>query len=63
MNRKNFIKNCGFACVGGAGMAALFESCSSTKLLNGKIAGDDIIISVADFETKNGKNIYFHLLS
>jgi len=56
MDRKEFIKNCGFACLGGA---TLLQSCSSSKLLSGKIAGDDIIIAVSDFETRNGKNIYF----
>ncbi|WP_462254664.1 Rieske (2Fe-2S) protein [Ferruginibacter sp.] len=56
MDRKDFIKSCGFACIGGG---AFLQSCNSTKLLSGKIAGDDIIIPVTDFETKNGNNIYF----
>ncbi len=56
MNRKNFLKTCGFSCIGGV---AILQSCSSTKLLSGKIAGDNIIIPVTDFETKNGNNIYY----
>ena len=59
MDRKDFIKNCGFACVGGIGMTGLLQSCTSTKQLSGKITGNDIIVPVRDFETRNGKNIYF----
>ena len=59
MDRKDFLKTCGFACVGGMGMAGLLQSCSSTKQLSGKIAGDDIVVPVSDFETRNGKNVYF----
>jgi Rieske Fe-S protein len=59
MNRKNFIKSCGLACVGSAGMAALLQSCSATKILSGKIIVDDLIVSISDFETKNGNNTYY----
>lgn len=53
MNRKDFIKSCGFACMGGVGMAALLQGCGTTKLLSGKIMGDDIIVSADDFKAKN----------
>ena len=59
MDRKDFIKNCGFACIGGVGLATMLQSCGATKLLNGQIAGDNLIVPVTDFETKNGNNIYF----
>ena len=59
MDRKDFLKNCGFACMGSIGIAGILQSCSTTKLLNGKITGDDIIILVSDFETRNGSNVYF----
>ena len=59
MDRKDFIKTCGFACFGGAGMAALLQSCSSVKILSGKIMADDLIVAVSDFETRNGNNTYF----
>ncbi len=55
MNRKDFIKTCGFACIGGAGMTALLQSCGSTKLLSGKIVNDDIVVLASDFKIKNGK--------
>jgi Rieske Fe-S protein len=59
MDRKIFIKTCGFACIGGMGMAALLQSCGTTKLLNGKIVGDDIVVPVSDFVNKKGKNESF----
>ena len=59
MDRKNFIKTCGFACVGGVGMTALLQSCSSAKILAGKIIADDLVVPISDFETRNGNNTYF----
>ncbi len=59
MDRKEFIRTCGFACVGGTGMAALLQSCGTTKLLGGKIMGDNLVVPVSDFETKNGGAVYF----
>ena len=59
MDRKDFIKTCGFVCVGGVGMTGLLQSCSATKILTGKISADDLIVSISDFEIKNGNNIYF----
>lgn len=59
MDRKEFIKTCGFACVAGAGMTALLQSCSATKTLSGKIVGDDLVVLKSDFETRNGSNTYF----
>ncbi len=59
MDRKEFIKTCGFACVGGIGMAGILQSCSTTKLLGGKIVGDDLIVPTSDFETKNKGAVYF----
>jgi Rieske Fe-S protein len=59
MDRKDFIKTCGFACVGGIGLTAMLQGCGTTKLMSGIIAGDNLIVPVSDFETKNGKDIYF----
>ena len=59
MDRKDFIRSCGFACVGGIGMATLMQSCTSTKILSGKISTDNLVVPISDFETKNGNNTYF----
>jgi Rieske Fe-S protein len=58
MDRKDFIK-CGFACIGGGGLATLAQSCSFTKQLSGKIVGDDLVVPLSEFETRNRNNTYF----
>ncbi|MES2731422.1 MAG: Rieske (2Fe-2S) protein [Bacteroidota bacterium] len=59
MDRGSFIKQCGLACVTGTGLAALLQSCGVSKQLSGKIVDDNLVVSLSDFETKNGDKIYF----
>lgn len=59
MDRKNFIKHCGFACVGGVAFSALLQGCTSTKIMGGKITGDDLIVAISDFETKAGNEKHY----
>ncbi|MEO6547497.1 MAG: Rieske (2Fe-2S) protein [Ferruginibacter sp.] len=59
MHRKNFIKTCGLACAGAIGLNSLLPGCSAARQLSGKIAGDNLIVPLSEFETKNGANIYF----
>lgn len=59
MDRKDFIKSCGFACVGGVAFTTLLQSCGITKQLNGNIVADDLVIPTNDFETKNGNEIFY----
>lgn len=59
MNRKAFIQQCGLTCLGTTAMAALLQGCTSTKLLTGKIAEDDLIVSLKDFETKAGNEVHY----
>lgn len=59
MDRKEFLKTCGFACVGGTGITAVLQGCSTTKQLGARIVGDDLVIPVSDFETKNRGEVYF----
>ena len=40
--------------MGGAAMAAVLQGCTATKILGGKITGDDLIVPLSDFETKAG---------
>jgi Rieske Fe-S protein len=55
MDRKSFIKTCGLACMGAAGLAVMLEGCGTSKLLNGKIVNDDLVVPISDFEIKKGK--------
>ncbi|SMD15134.1 QcrA and Rieske domain-containing protein [Pedobacter nyackensis] len=58
MERKDFIKNCGLACLGGIGISTLLESCSSLQILTGQIAGDDLVVPLSDF-VKNANKKQF----
>jgi Rieske Fe-S protein len=59
MDRKDFIKSCGFACIGGAAITTLLQGCSGTKIISGKIGGDDLIVALKDFETKAGNETHY----
>lgn len=59
MDRKDFIKSCGFACMGGTAITTLLQGCTSTKIMGGKIAGDDLIVPLSDFETKAGNEKHY----
>lgn len=49
MERKDFLKTCGFACLGGVGISTLFSSCVTLKPLTGEINGDELIVRITDF--------------
>lgn len=53
MHRKEFIKNCGFACIGSSAITGLLQGCSSTKILQGSISGSDLLIPLKEFEIKS----------
>jgi len=59
MDRKKFIKSCGLACLSGTVFSTLLQSCTTTKIVSRNISGSDLTVPLSDFETKNGKEIYF----
>jgi Rieske Fe-S protein len=59
MDRKNFIKVCGMACLGGMGMSTLLQGCSPVQAISGKIVNDDLVVPISDFETKKGNRNEF----
>jgi nitrite reductase/ring-hydroxylating ferredoxin subunit len=59
MDRKEFIKSCGMACISGGAMAMLLQSCSISKTLSGTINGSDLLVSLSDFETRTGSAIHY----
>jgi Rieske Fe-S protein len=59
MQRKDFIKTCGFACLGGIGISTLLEGCATAKISSGAIAGSDLVVPLADFEVQQGKKKQF----
>jgi Rieske Fe-S protein len=59
MNRKEFLKTCGFSCLAGITTVSLLESCSSSLAMTKDIIGSDILLPIDDFEIKyNGKIKY-----
>ncbi len=56
MERKAFLKTCGFACLSTGVLAALLESCSSSKAVSGTIDQSDLVIPTSSFES--GKDTF-----
>src|SRR5882724_5239501 len=59
MDRKEFIRQCTFGCLGGAAAAFLLPGCVSSKMITGSIIGDDLVVPLTGFETKAGAEIHF----
>jgi nitrite reductase/ring-hydroxylating ferredoxin subunit len=55
MVRKEFIRSCGFACLGGGVLMSLMEGCGSTKIISGTITDSDLVIPAAAFALKENK--------
>jgi Rieske Fe-S protein len=56
MDRKQFIKQCGFACLGTAGLAVLVQSCAGTKQINGSVVNNQLQVALSSFiASGNGK--------
>ncbi len=54
MDRKEFIKTCGFACLGAVTFGLFLPSCTGSKIISAQILGENIIVPIAEFEvTKN----------
>lgn len=49
MNRNEFLKTCGFACLGGGMLASILQSCSPSKMITANIIGSDLIIPLSHF--------------
>ncbi|MFN8396443.1 MAG: Rieske (2Fe-2S) protein [Bacteroidia bacterium] len=60
MDRKNFLKTCGFACAGAFLGVSLLEGCSSIRSVNANIEGDDMVLPVSDFEVRKGESLSYH---
>lgn len=55
MNRKQFLKTCGFGCLAGITGITLLQSCSSSHILSKEIKGSDILVPTSDFEIKKDR--------
>ena len=56
MNRKQFLKTCGMACIGGASLSLLLQSCAGQYFASSEIEGNKLKVSVKEFtEDKKGQ--------
>jgi Rieske Fe-S protein len=59
MNRKEFLKTCGFGCLSGLTAITILQSCSSSQVLTKEISGSDILVPTTDFVIKNNGTIEY----
>ena len=59
MNRKDFLKTCGFACLGGSAIVTLMQSCKVTKTITCNIENSDLMVAISDFESVSDNKITF----
>jgi Rieske Fe-S protein len=53
MERKEFIKTCGFACLGGTLLGAILQGCGSSKIISAEINHSDMVVPLAAFRDNN----------
>ncbi len=59
MKRKEFIRNCGMACAGLVGIMPAMQSCTTSKIVSAQISGDELVIPLTAFQTRNANEIFF----
>ena len=59
MNRKQFLKTCGFGCLAGLTSLTVLQSCSSSQVLAKEISGTDILVPITDFVIKTNGTIEY----
>jgi len=55
MERKAFLKTCGFACLSGTVFAAVLEGCGSSKVITGTFDHSNLVVPSNVFQENNGK--------
>jgi len=53
MDRKEFLKTCGFACMGGTFLGTVLAGCTSSKTISGNISQSDLVVPVSSFLKKD----------
>ncbi len=51
MDRKQFIKKCGYACLAATGLSAVLQSCVASRTVSATISGSDLVFPESNFET------------
>ena len=58
MERKEFLKTCGFACLSGSVLVGALEGCGASKMVTGTINNSNLVVPLASFQNKNSFNKY-----
>ena len=58
MERKEFLKTCGLACLGGSVVMGALEGCGTSKMVAGTISNSNLVVPLASFQNKNSFNKY-----
>ncbi len=58
MDRKEFIKTCGFACLGATLIVPLIQGCVATKSVTANIEGENLFVPLSNF-IKDGKPLNY----
>ncbi|OXB10215.1 hypothetical protein B0A81_04195 [Flavobacterium plurextorum] len=59
MDRKQFLKTCGFGCLATITGATLLQSCSSSQIISREIKESDLLVPVSDFIIQTGTKTEF----
>jgi Rieske Fe-S protein len=51
MQRKDFIKTCGLACLGSTALMLTLQSCAGNKMITGTLTGENILVPLSAFES------------
>lgn len=58
MDRKQFIRQCGFTCLGATGVALLAQSCTSSRQINAPVVDNQLRVPLSSFANKNQSEQY-----
>jgi nitrite reductase/ring-hydroxylating ferredoxin subunit len=60
MDRKHFIKQCGFACLGAVGASVLAQSCTGARQINASLKNNELQVPLSSFiiSSKEGQAQY-----
>jgi Rieske Fe-S protein len=54
MDRKEFLKICGFSCLGVIGLSGIMQSCGTTHYAVSNVQGNRLVVSKKEFEITEG---------
>jgi Rieske Fe-S protein len=58
MERKEFIKSCGFACLGGLFFSSVLEGCATGRVIAGTIENADLVVPESAFGEEHNAKTY-----